>query len=170
MKYSVRSDKRYSIQIEKSGGRSGHFTVSSGKDTHSIQVKETHPDGRLKTITINNKIIPVQVTRRADGFPKSVLLNGIPFDVDIEKVKSVRYKPAATTRKICGDVKASLPGQILAILVNVGDRVQKGQPVVILESMKMENEITSPKSGTIQAIHINVGQLVMKNEVMIEMD
>ena len=72
--------------------------------------------------------------------------------------------------KISGEIKAGLPGQILSLLVQPGDSVKEGQPIVILESMKMENEILSPKSGIIAQIPVSAGQIVKKGEIIMKLN
>ncbi len=65
------------------------------------------------------------------------------------------------------DVKAPMPGLILDIAVKVGDEVQKGDKLLILEAMKMENVVKSPGEGKISAIKVEKGQNVEKNQVII---
>jgi biotin carboxyl carrier protein len=55
---------------------------------------------------------------------------------------------------------APMPGIVLKILVNVGDEVAKGTPLLILEAMKMEHQITAPRDGTVAAIHCKEGEMV----------
>ncbi len=60
-----------------------------------------------------------------------------------------------------------MPGTILKILVNVGDAVQENQPLMILEAMKMENEIVAGKAGTVTGIHVQQGDMVNPGEPLI---
>ncbi|EOT38973.1 MULTISPECIES: acetyl-CoA carboxylase biotin carboxyl carrier protein subunit [Enterococcus] len=62
---------------------------------------------------------------------------------------------------------APMPGTILKVLVNVGDEVQENQPVMILEAMKMENEVVAPKAGKVTGIHVTQGQMVNPGEALI---
>ena len=70
-------------------------------------------------------------------------------------------KPAAASSGKSG-VKSPLPGVILDIKVNVGDTVKKGQVVIILEAMKMENNINADKDGKITAINVSKGESVLE--------
>ena len=67
-----------------------------------------------------------------------------------------------------GRVKSPIPGRIKAVFVQVDDRVEAGQPLLILEAMKMENEIHAPKSGVVSQISVRPGQDVMLHEVLAE--
>jgi len=168
MKYTVRCGKKHQIKINRTESASNNIDILIGKKSFKVQIKDIHTDGTIRTISVNNKIYPVSIIKQQNGFPSQVVLNGMPFDVDIEKIESTRYKPKSPGRKISGVVTSSLPGQIVSILVKKGDKVRKGQPLVILESMKMENEILSPKSGDISKIHVKPKQVVMKAHRLIE--
>ena len=69
-------------------------------------------------------------------------------------------KPAAGGAK--SGVKSPLPGVILDIKVNVGDEVKKGQTLIILEAMKMENSINADKDGKVAAINVSKGESVLE--------
>ena len=69
-------------------------------------------------------------------------------------------KPAAASAK--SGVKSPLPGVILDIKVNVGDEVKKGQTLIILEAMKMENSINADKDGKVTAINVSKGESVLE--------
>ncbi len=168
MKYTVRCGKKYQVKIERATNINKEFDIQLGKKSFTVSIKDVHADGTLRTVIIDHKIYPVQIEKRIDGFPEKVILNGVSFDVDIEKVESTRYRPKSADKKISGATTSALPGQIIAILVKKGDRVKKGQPLVILESMKMENEVLSPKNGIISKIHVKPGQVVLKAHLLIE--
>ncbi len=104
----------------------------------------------------------------------NVKVNGISYEVEVEEIGSapsaapaVETKteaPAApaTEKPAAGGnaVKAPMPGTILKMNVNVGDRIEKDSLVCILEAMKMENEIFAPSSGTVTAINAPKGASV----------
>ena len=62
---------------------------------------------------------------------------------------------------------APMPGTILKILVNPGESVQENQPLMILEAMKMENEIVAGKSGVVAGIHVSTGDMVNPGDALI---
>jgi biotin carboxyl carrier protein len=73
-----------------------------------------------------------------------------------------------TTQKV-GDIKAPMPGLVIEVAVAVGQEVSKGDKVLILEAMKMENLIKAAGDGTVKAIHVEKGQAVEKGQLLIEM-
>ncbi len=66
-----------------------------------------------------------------------------------------------------GSVKSPLPGIVIDVLVNVGDEVKKGQTVVMLEAMKMENAIQAPQDGKITEVCVNKGDSVLEGVILV---
>jgi biotin carboxyl carrier protein len=69
-----------------------------------------------------------------------------------------------------GRIKAPIPGKISQVMVVPGDEVQVGQPLLVLEAMKMENEIRAPRSGVLKVLKVAPGQRVSLHEVLAEID
>jgi len=69
-----------------------------------------------------------------------------------------------------GQLKAPMPGKIIAVNVTAGDTVTQGQALVVLEAMKMENELKAPVSGHISNVSATVGSSVEKNQLLIEIE
>jgi biotin carboxyl carrier protein len=63
-------------------------------------------------------------------------------------------------------VVAPMPGKVIRVLVQAGDRVEAGQGLLVVEAMKMQNEIRSPKGGTVERLHVKEGQPVNAGEVL----
>jgi biotin carboxyl carrier protein len=69
-----------------------------------------------------------------------------------------------------GRVKAPIPGQITRLCVEAGDEVEQGEPLLVLEAMKMENEIRAPVSGRVKVLNVSPGQRVALHEVLAEIE
>ena len=128
---------------------------------------------------INGNVYKVAIGDIEDNIAH-VEVNGTSYKVEMEKAPKEAPKPvvkpvarpaaapaaAPVSRPAAGGgksgVKSPLPGVILDIKVNVGDTVKKGQLVVILEAMKMENSINADKDGKITAINVNKGDSVLE--------
>lgn len=114
----------------------------------------------------------------------SIEVNGTPYKVEVHKeimaTKTptlIRKKPANQKENIplktaipLSTVKAPLPGSIIQVLVKSGDVVKKGQNLLIMEAMKMENNVLAEKDGIIKNIRIKVGDIVLQNDVLIEIE
>jgi acetyl/propionyl-CoA carboxylase alpha subunit len=111
---------------------------------------------------------------------RSIEAGIIPFDggldVDIRGLshemtvvdprrKALRSGGGATS----GSIKTQMPGRIVRVLVSEGDTVTKGTPLVVVEAMKMENEIKSPRDGTVTRVAIGAGDLVESRAVLVEL-
>lgn len=87
--------------------------------------------------------------------------------------KAVVNKPGegTITKSSAGatTIKAPLPGNIFKMLVAVGDSVKKGDSVLIMEAMKMENEIKAEKDGIVKVIKVKEGDTVLQSDVLMEM-
>ena len=113
-------------------------------------------------------------------------MNGVSYDVTVDEKGNVgsasapAAKPAAPIPAAAPAQKASaqgnisvtapMPGKVLAVKVNVGDSVKSGTPVLVLEAMKMENDIVAPKDGKVVAIHVNVGDSVESGAVLVSLE
>jgi biotin carboxyl carrier protein len=122
-----------------------------------------------------------------------VVVNGEPFEVEIEEAgisaatvrtapltvpasqaaaptpetAAIPAAPKASAPAGAGTVTAPMPGNINDIKVKVGDKVSVGDALLILEAMKMENEISSPVAGTVKEVNIQKGQTVNNGDVML---
>lgn len=67
-------------------------------------------------------------------------------------------------------IKPPMPGKIVSVAVNEGEEVKAGQVLLILEAMKMQNEIASPTTGTVKKIHVKPGQNVEAKDVLVELE
>lgn len=98
-----------------------------------------------------------------------ITVNGNTYDVTVEEAGTAAAAPAATAapREAAPtpasgstQVKSPMPGNIIDIKVKAGDKVSKGQTLIILEAMKMENDIPAPVDGVVDAVLVNKGDAV----------
>ena len=118
------------------------------------------------TITVNGVSYDVTVDEKGNG-GASVAPSAAPA------VKAAAPAPAAAPAKAAQgniSVTAPMPGKLLAVKVNVGDSVQSGAPVLVLEAMKMENDIVAPKDGKVVAINVKVGDSVESGAVLVSLE
>ena len=87
-----------------------------------------------------------------------VCVNGLSFDIEKKSVSQILGGKHSQKQK--KDVKTSMPGKIVKVLVTEGDHVEEGQAVLILEAMKMQNEIKSPQKGSVTRIGPKAGDSV----------
>lgn len=116
------------------------------------------------TITVNGNVYDVTVE---DG-------GAAPAAVQAPKAAAPAPKAAAPKAPVGaqGSVKvnAPMPGKILAVKTNTSQAVKKGEVLVLLEAMKMENEIVAPQDGTIASINVSTGDMVEAGAVLVTMN
>lgn len=102
----------------------------------------------------------------------SIKINGNAYDIKLEDEYDQLVKKLGLTTAVAykvKDVKAPMPGLVVGVSVEVGQAVTRGDALLILEAMKMENVIKSPGEGIIKAIRVDKGTAVDKGAVLIEM-
>ena len=119
------------------------------------------------------------------GEVRKVIIDGVEFDVDIEiegdtyratiegqtfefqipdsKGSAPRKRGSGGGRTRSGTVSASMPGKVVTVEVRIGDSVNEGETILILEAMKMQNEVAAPISGTVTEVHCEDGMNVEAN-------
>ena len=113
-----------------------------------------------------------------EGNIAKVNVNGIPFEVELQQPINAAKHPTIVKPKVAAPVapaaagsgnvvKAPLPGTITSINVKVGDTVAIGDTLVVLEAMKMQNNIEAEYAGTVTAINVNVSDVVMEGSALL---
>lgn len=124
-----------------------------------------------------------------------VTVNGSKYEVDVEEVRDGISAPAPAIQTASGDeskpapaavkkeevkvdsavpsgaqtIKSPMPGTIIKINVKTGDTVKKGQSLLILEAMKMENDISAPSDGTVASINVAQGVSVNTGDILVSL-
>ena len=115
-------------------------------------------EDNIAHVEVNGTHYKVEMEKKPKAAVKPVVVRPMP---NAPAAPTQVVKPAAPAPGKSG-VKSPLPGVILDIKVNVGDAVKKGQTIIILEAMKMENNINADKDGKITAINVNKGDSVLE--------
>ena len=161
--YALSAKKKFSFNLPLTE------TIKIGKREYKIVIKE---DARYGSYILwKNRRYPVEIiSSRQNKF--DILFNYVCYTFTIETPFSLkrkqylnREKGAAVEEKIV----SPMPGKILEVLVEQGDEVTRGEPLLILEAMKMQNEINSPVNGIVSSIDVNPGMNVNKDEVLMEL-
>lgn len=122
----------------------------------------------------DNRSYKAEITQ-SDFLSKNytVKVNGNTYEVNLANsldllIKEMGFEVGAA--KQVDAIKAPMPGLVLEISIEVGQEVQEGDNLLILEAMKMENNFTSPRAGIIKSIAVNKGQAVDKGQLLIEFE
>ncbi|PWH12974.1 MAG: acetyl-CoA carboxylase biotin carboxyl carrier protein subunit [Anaerolineae bacterium] len=98
-----------------------------------------------------------------------VLLHGQQYKATVEDEREKRLKTAGGARAETGEfhLKAPMPGLVVSVPVEEGQTIKKGQVLLILESMKMQNELKSPRDGTVHRIRVRPGESVEQRQTLL---
>lgn len=143
-------------------------SIRIGKRDYEVKLKADEKYGTY--ILWKNRKYPVEIIRSRQN-KYEILFNDISYTFTVETPFSLqRMKVLSSTRgKVEKElIKAPMPGKIIDVLVREGSHVLRGESVLILEAMKMQNEILSPVNGTVIKISAKANSNVMKDDVLVE--
>ena len=166
--YMVRSgDDLFEVSLEKAPGIR-QWTVHVGSHRYDVVTPEFEFYRRRLKLTINGQVHRFR-TKTEQSFI-FVAFSGITrlFEVYMPKEwDMLKYMPARVERPPENVLVCPMPGLVVEILAGIGDRVFRGQNLVVLESMKMESGVASPADGVIDEVRVAAGQAVETGEVLI---
>ena len=117
-------------------------------------------------ITVNGTSYDVTVEELSGGAAPAAAPVAAPVAAPAPAAAPAPSKAAPAGGAGSIEVSEPMPGKILAVKANVGDSVKKGQVILILEAMKMENEVVAPEDGTIASIDVTVGASVESGDTL----
>ena len=131
--------------------KKGKFHIILDKRSYRAEVLSVDSDTKTCEIKIGNACITVSIKDKYDELLR---------DMGIEEIAGKRVN----------DIKAPMPGMVLQVMVQHGQPIKKGDSIVVLEAMKMENILKSPSDGTIKNIFVGIGDKVEKNQIMVNFE
>lgn len=161
--YTLTGEKKVNIQV-----RDNQIHKINNRKT-SIQVESLDNDEYLIKGEKHTHLGEVVNLKQNEV---TVMINGNTYNFTIETELASKRKEKITKNagKKVSKINAPLPGEIVAVLMSEGQEVHKGEPIMILEAMKMQNEITSPVNGKIKSLHVKAEETVMKDQILFEID
>jgi glutaconyl-CoA/methylmalonyl-CoA decarboxylase subunit gamma len=143
-------------------------TIRIGKRNYEVKLKSDEKHGTY--ILWKNRKYPVEiVSSRQNKY--EILFNDISYTFTVETPFSLQRMKVLNSSKgkaVQEFVRAPMPGKIIDVLVREGANVLRGEPVVILEAMKMQNEILSPVNGVVVKVAAKANTNVMKDDLLVE--
>ncbi len=165
MKLIVRlGEREESIELERHGD---HFQVRIGDALYEVDA--TASSGLGRSYLIDGKQHELSIRELGRGRYEISSTRGLS---EVEVLDPLTHlakvsHPSATEGSLVS-VTAYMPGRVVALLAAEGDSVDAGKGVVVLEAMKMENEIQAAVAGTVQKIHVEIGQAVENGDLLFE--
>ena len=150
------------VTIGKDGD--GSTLINIGEKQYTVDPRWTQ-DGLLSLIIDGRSY---QVDIHSDKDMHEVLIEGEHFEFELfDERKSLLKKSSAMGAEGVQEIKSSMPGKIVKVLVAEDEEVEQGQGLVVVEAMKMENEIKSPKAGVVKKIGVSEGEAVESGALLI---
>jgi glutaconyl-CoA/methylmalonyl-CoA decarboxylase subunit gamma len=143
-------------------------TIRIGNRNYEVKLKSDEKHGTY--ILWKNRKYPVEIVRSRQN-KYEILFNDISYTFTVETPFSLQRMKVLNSSKGKAEqefVRAPMPGKIIDVLVREGATVLRGEPVVILEAMKMQNEILSPVNGVVVKVGAKANTNVMKDDLLVE--
>ena len=114
--------------------------------------------------------LEVSLEPHADGTLRAWFGGAVLAFELVDELAALAQAGGARGRSKTGNmVPAAMPGRVLRVVVAPGDAVAAGQPLLVLEAMKMENEVKAPRDGTVESVAVSAGQVVSAGEVLVRL-
>jgi biotin carboxyl carrier protein len=141
----------------------GRISAEIGNRVYELAVREIEPDCYL--FFLHHNVHECRVSERPSGF--EVTIRGRSHEVTIVDPKRLR-SGQNSDRHHHGvvEIRASMPGKVVRVQTEAGEAVEKGAGVVVVEAMKMQNEMKSPRDGVVVSINVKAGDTVNAGDVL----
>ena len=168
-RYLVNIDgKEFDIELEYRSEK--YFAVVNGK---KVEIASYRLGENRSLLLIDDQAHEVDV--RSNGYDnrKVVFMKGMEIPARIENYNLAQLRKTAGMSSETGvarHLKAAMPGLVIEVKIKPGDKVTKGQPLLVLEAMKMENIIKAQREATVKAVHVSGGMSVEKGDELLEFE
>jgi biotin carboxyl carrier protein len=156
-------EQNYTVEIEENG--KSMYRVSVDGNEFLVDGKKT---GRTNySLIVDNRSFEIEVDNTDDEY--RVLVDGRSYRIQLVDERRMRIGSGQLGVELQGrqNISVPMPGKIIAVLVAEGEAVEKGQGLVIVEAMKMENEVRSPIAGAVKEIKVKPGDTVEGGAVLL---
>ena len=161
--YTIKINQKHSVEVDPS-------SIDQSNPEAEINISETGDN--CFHILKDNKSYNVEIIRHnTTEKTATIRVNGTKYDVKVEDRFDALLKSLGMdnlTKKKVNHVKAPMPGLVVKINVAEGTEVKKGDALLVLEAMKMENILKSPTDGVVKKVAVKKGMAVEKNQLLIE--
>ena len=157
--------ERYELNVRRDGVR---LTAAIDERVYEIEAREI--GAGIYLLIVDGRVYECRVDRGGEARVLfSVQVSGQVYAVSLADPKRLSAAQATGTSAAEGSVEiiAPMPGKLVRVLVAAGAQVEAGDGLVVVEAMKMQNEIKSPKTGTVTKIHAEVGETVNAGDVLV---
>ncbi|MFX1561758.1 MAG: acetyl-CoA carboxylase biotin carboxyl carrier protein [Promethearchaeota archaeon] len=176
------------IPVSVSGPNDGKLAITIGEDTITASVIDSNKEKGIFLVAVGKKEFEIHIDK-SDTQSYSLRVNNKQYSATLKPI-SIESKPvlhetehapatartqmedsspvsAIPTIKEIGTVTAPLPGRVVEVNIAVGDRVKRGDVILVLEAMKMLNQIRASQDGVVSQVHVQAGKPVEKGQPLV---
>lgn len=165
-KYSVRfEDEQHTAVVARFGDETA-IQVCDDCDLHPIDHCAVQ-GGRALSLEIGGRLHLVHVSSLDNNGNLALTLNGRHVVVNVMDELKAQAMDSLDGGAADGTIRADIPGLVVQIPVKPGEAVEAGQPVIVVEAMKMQNELAAPVAGTVSEIPVSEGQAVNPGDTLV---
>jgi biotin carboxyl carrier protein len=135
-----------------------------------LEVELDHDGSTTRLVGLIGRLVPAS---RAEPAVVEVVVGGWRYELEAEDSRRAALRQRATLDPPTGtsadhsELHAIIPGRIVEVMVGPGDPVESGQPVLVVEAMKMQNEVRSPRNGVIERVAVGSGQTIELGDLLV---
>ncbi|HEX3759293.1 MAG TPA: biotin/lipoyl-containing protein [Kofleriaceae bacterium] len=162
----VTAEGRDRTVIVDGPGPDGRFRISIDGLEQQVDAAAVRPGSW--SLLVGGRAFQVDLDRRRNGIAASVGAGEVTLRVEDALHRRLASAAGARAPARGESIRAPIAGKVVKVLVAVGDQVAPGRAVIVLEAMKMENELAAERGGTVSAIHRAAGQAVDTGDLLVE--
>ena len=137
-------------------------------DGHSLEAEVLESHGHFLAVRVGSRVF--EITWWHEGGAYHMDLGGPRVTVEIPEPHERAARKGEPEEKARRDIRAAMPGKVVAVKVKQGEEVRQGQGLVVVEAMKMENEVPAPKTGKVTALEVVPGQTIEKGALLLSIE
>ncbi len=156
-------NEKHEIEIKRDGEK-----VFARVDDREYNLEASEVEPNVYLLKNENKIYEVFVSPQTNqNEPLQVKVKNQEFEINLIDPKRLRGVGGSSEQTDgIAEIKTAMPGKLVRILVEAGAEIKQGEPVLVVEAMKMQNEMKSPKDGTVKEIRFSEGATVNAGDVL----
>jgi biotin carboxyl carrier protein len=157
------NNENHEVEIKRDGDK-----VFARVDEREYELEASEVEPNVFLLKNDNKIFEIFVSPQiGGGEPYKVKVKNFDFEINLIDPKRLRgSKSAGANADGISEIKTAMPGKLVRVLAEQGAEIKQGEPVLVVEAMKMQNEMKSPKDGIVKEIRFAEGATVNAGDVL----
>ena len=155
-------DQKHEVEIRREDGR-----VFAEVDGRRYELETSEPEPGIFLFKHEGRVYEASVTQPKKGAPTHVRVGTDEFEIRLIDPKRLRGTGKETEHADgVAEIKTAMPGKVVRLIVAAGAVVQKGDGIMVVEAMKMQNELKAPKAGTVKDVRVAEGATVAAGDIL----